>query len=73
MEMTDQALKSDHLYGVKGSMTKPKQPMTVVTSDGGAPGSKNIVVVPSPSAATGSGDTTPAAKRPRVTRASEKQ
>lgn len=67
-------IKTDHLYGVKTSMTKTKSAMTVVTSDGGTPGSKNIVVVPSASAgASGSGDTTPA-KRARIsTRASEKQ
>ena len=72
LEMTE--VKSDHLYGVKTTMSKTKSAMTVVTSEGGTPGSKNVVVVPSPSTgATGSGDTPPP-KRARVsTRASEKQ
>lgn len=67
MEMSDQTMNSDHMYGVKGSMQKAKSaPMTVVTSEGDVPGSKNIVVVP----ATGSGD--PPAKRHKASRADAK-
>ena len=62
--MTDQALNSDHMYGVKSSMAKVRSaPMTVVTTDGDTPGSKNVVVVPS--AAASSSDATPA-KRQRT-------
>ena len=61
--MTDQALNSDHMYGVKSSMAKVRSaPMTVVTTDGDTPGSKNVVVVPS---AASSSDATPA-KRQRT-------
>lgn len=64
MEMTDQALNSDHMYGVKSSMPKTRSaPMTVITSDGNTPGSKNVVVVPS---AVPADDDNNASKRPRL-------
>jgi len=47
LEQSSQSQNLDHHYGVKSSMTKMKaSPMTVVTSDGDTPGSKNIVVLP---------------------------
>lgn len=51
-------MNSDHMYGVKGSMSKTK--MTAVTADSATPGNKDVVVVTSKS---GSGDTPPPSKK----------
>ncbi|XP_067943527.1 transcription factor RFX3-like [Watersipora subatra] len=62
MEMADQTLNTDHMYGVKSTMSKIRSaPMTVVTSEGDTPGSKNVIVVPS--AAAAGGDATPAKRQ----------
>lgn len=58
LELSDQGMNSDHMYGVKGSMSKTK--MTAVTADSATPGNKDVVVVTSKS---GSGDTPPPSKK----------
>lgn len=61
MDMAEQSMNSDHMYGVKGSMVKSKSAaMAVVTSDNGTPGSKDVVVLPAASSAAS--DNPPAKK-----------